>query len=258
MTAIAKNYGTICFQLRNNLYSQLESPLKKDLKQFSDNIKTLLVSGESIKVHFTNILSQVFNIRIKALKWLSLNANFNHSEIFKDISSQIEKLRVNKNLEVLTDNILFALRCNQKVAKSVLNLNGFSPDTLTSNLAQLPDVTYSQFVASLAFMNLDDETTKNFIDFTNASLYIEFVLVATDIINEEKLKVSDKTINELSFLVADAAQEYFALATILGMLKPRLVKQSFSNLSFDDSFIKEEKQFADLGLADFALDLSKL
>ena len=256
MIATAKNYDVICFQLRNNLYSHLQGPLKKDLNRFSNDIKTLIISGRKIKTQSIDMLSQVFNLRIKALKWLSADTNFDYLERLKDIFSQIEELKSNKRLEILSDNILFALRCNQRVVESIINTSEFSSDTFTSNLSQLPDITYSQFIASLAFANLDDETTQKIVDWTNASLHIEFVLVATDIISDEKLKISSRTINELAFLVADAAQEYSALAMELGILKSRSTTQSFSNLSFDNSFIKEQKQFADLGLDDFATNLS--
>jgi hypothetical protein len=256
MMTTAKNYDVICFQLRNNLYSELQSPLKKDLNRLYRDIKTLIISGEKIKDQSTKMLSEVFNLRIKALKWLSTDIDFDYLEIFKDIFTQVESLKLNKKLEVLTDNILFALRCNQRVVESIMNSKAFSPDSFTSNLAQFPEITYAQFIASLAFANLDDETTQKIVDWTNASLHIEFVLVAADIISNEKLKISDKTINELAFLIADAAQEYSALATELGVLKPRSTKQSFANISFDNNFIEEQKQLADLGLNDFGTNLS--
>lgn len=255
MIATAKNYDVICFQLRNNLYSQLESPLKKDLNRLSNDIKSVITSGKKIQTPPMAILSQVFNLRIKALKWLATNAAFDYMEMLKDIFPQIEELKSNKKLEVLIDNILFALRCNQRVVESLVGTSDLSSETLTSNLSQLPDITYQQFIASLAFANLDDDTTQKIVDWTTASLHIEFVLVATDIISDNNLKISDKTINELAFLVADAAQEYSALATELGILKSRSTTQSFSNLSFDKSFIKEQKQLADLGLDDFAENL---
>ena len=256
MIATAKNYDVICFQLRNSLYSQLQNPLKKDLNCLSNDIKTLIISGKKIKAQSVNMLSQVFNLRVKALKWLSTDTNFDYLEMFNDIFPQIEELRSNKKLEILIDNILFALRCNQRVIESIINSSEFSPDTFSSNLAKLPDITYPQFISSLAFANLDDETTQKIVEWTNSSLHIEFVLVATDIISDEKLKISDKTINELAFLIADAAQEYSALATELGILKIHSTRQSFSNTSFDNSFIKEQKQFADLGLDDFDFNLS--
>jgi hypothetical protein len=255
MIATAKNYEVICFQLRNNLYSQLQSPLKKDLNRLSKEIEMLLLSGEKIEAQTVDMLSQVFNVRVKALKWLSAHPNLDYLELFGDIFPQIEELKANKKFEVLTDNILFALRCNQRVIAAISGSSELVSNTFTSELAQLPDITYPQFMASLAFANLDDETTQKIVDWTNASLHIEFVLVATDIISDEKLKITDKTINELAFLIAYAAQEYSALATELDIVKSRSVRQSFSNLNFDNSFIKEQKQFADLGLDDFASNL---
>lgn len=255
MATTAKNFDVICFQLRNNLYSQLENPLKKDLNRLSNDIKAIITSGKKVQGQSVDMLSQVFNLRIKALKWLAGDKSFDYLEMFKDIFPQIEELKSNRKLEVLTENLLFALRCNQRVVESVIGTSGFSTDNFASNISQLPDITYQQFMASLAFANLDDETAQRIVDWTNASLHIEFVLVAADIIGDDKLKVSDKTINELAFLVADAAQEYSALAAELGMLKNRTTRQSFSNLSFDHSFIKEQKQLANLGFDDFAENL---
>lgn len=257
MIAAAKNYDVICFQLRNNLYSQLESPLKKDLNRLSNDIKGIITSGIKVQAQSVEMLSQVFNLRIKALKWLATrNFGIDNLEMIKDIFPQIEEMKSNKKLEVLTENLLFALRCNQRVVESLIGTSEFSTDSFASNISQLPDITYQQFIASLAFANLDDETSQKIVDWTNASLHIEFVMVAADIIGDDKLKISDKTINELAFLVADAAQEYSALATELGILKTRAIRQSLSNLSFDNSFIKEQKQLADLGLDDFAANLS--
>lgn len=255
MVATVKNYDVICFQLRNNLYPQLQTPLKKDLNRLSNNIKTLITSGETIKALSTNMLGEVFNLRTKALKWLSANTNFDFFELFKDIFPQIEELRTNKRLEVLIDNILFALRCNQRVVESIMASNEFTPDKFVSQFAQLPAITYPQFITSLAFANLDDETTQKIVDWTNASLHIEFVLVATDILCDKKLNIHDSTINELAFLVADTAQEYSALAAELGIVKSRSTRPSFFSLSFDNSFIKEQKQFADLGLDNFVRNL---
>lgn len=76
-------------------------------------------------------------------------------------------------------------------------------------------------------------------------------MLAADIIMNEKIKVSDQTINELSFIVADAAQEYSALATEFGILKTKVNQQSFSNHPFDKTFIKEQKKLADIWIEDF-------
>jgi hypothetical protein len=255
MIATAKNYDVICFQLRNSFYSKLENPLKKDLNRLSSEIKAIITSGKKIHAQSVEMLSQVFNLRIKALKWLADDKNFDYLEMLNDIFPQIEEMKSNRKLEVLTENLLFALRCNQRVAESLVSTSDFSADNFSSNISELPEITYKQFIASLAFANLDDETSQKIVDWTNASLHIEFVLVAADIIGDDKLKISNKAINELAFLVADAAQEYSALATELGILKNLSTRQSFSTLSFDNSFIKEQKQLADTGLDDFAANL---
>jgi hypothetical protein len=250
MITTAKNYDVICFQLRNNLNSQLKNPLKKDLDYISNHIKTLVTSGEKIQTQSVDILSQIFNLRIKALKWLAADLSFDYLAMFKDVFPQIEELKSNKKLEVLTDNILFALRCNQRVIESLFATNELSIEK-TLNLSQFPEISYEQFLTFTTFTMPDDEAAQKFVNWMNASLHIEFVIVAADIINNEKLKISNKTINELAFLIADAAQEYVALATELGLLKSRSTRQLFSNLSFDDNFINEQKQLADLGLEDF-------
>jgi hypothetical protein len=227
MIATAKNYDVICFQLRNNLYAQLENPLKKDLNRLSGDIKAIITSGKKIQVQSVDMLSQVFNLRIKALKWLATDKNFDYLEMLNDIFPQIEEMKANKKLEVLTENILFALRCNQRVAESLVAKSNFPAGDFASSISQLPEITYQQFIASLAFANIEEETAQKIVYWTNASLHIEFVLVAADIIGDDKMKVSDKTVNELAFLVADAAQEYSALATELGILKPIQLDKPF-------------------------------
>jgi hypothetical protein len=118
---------------------------------------------------------------------------------------------------------------------------------------QLPIITYKQFISAIALGVPDDAIAQKIVDWTNSSLYIEFVTVSAAIINDEKhLKISDKVIQELAFIIANAAQEYSALATELGILKLRSTKQSFAQISFDNDFIKEQKKLADLGLDDYS------
>jgi hypothetical protein len=255
MLATLKNYDLICYQLRNNLYSQLDNALKKDIDKLSREITNILKSGKKIQILSVDILAQLFNLRVKAIKWLYQDNNFNYLEMLSEVSKQIEEIGENKKMEILKDNILFALRCNRRVIESLFSA-GEQSESLNIDFTQLPDISYQQFLASLALAIPDDETAQKIADWTNASLHIEFVMLAADIIKDEKIKVSDKTINELSFLVADAAQEYFALATEFGILKTKANQQSFSNQPFDKSFVKEQKTLADIGIEDLALNFT--
>jgi len=255
MLATIKNYDLICYQLRNNLYSQLDNPLKKDIDKLSKDITNILHSGKKIQFQSVDILAQVFNLRVKAIKWLSQDCDFNYLEMLTEVSNQIEEIGENKKMEILKENILFALRCNRRIIESLFS-TGEQSENLNIDFNQLPDISYQQLLASLAFAIPDDETAQKIVDWTNASLHIEFVMLAADIIRDEKIIVSDKSINELSFLVADAAQEYSALATEFGIIKKTANQQSFSNQPFDKAFVNEQKKLADIGIEDFASNFS--
>jgi hypothetical protein len=255
MLATIKNYDLICYQLRNNLYSQLDNPLKKDIDKLSKDITNILHSGKKIQFQSVDILAQVFNLRVKAIKWLSQDCDFNYLEMLTEVSNQIEEIGENKKMEILKENILFALRCNRRIIESLFS-TGEQSENLNIDFNQLPDISYQQLLASLAFAIPDDETAQKIVDWTNASLHIEFVMLAADIIRDEKIIVSDKSINELSFLVADAAQEYSALATEFGIIKKTANQQSLSNQPFDKAFVNEQKKLADIGIEDFASNFS--
>ncbi len=251
MVAIAKE-NILMFQLRNNLYSQLEIPLQNAIELLSNDIKTLLLSDKKIERQSEEMLAQVFNLRIKALKWLSVNSDNNILEVIKDITPQIEEFSENPQLETLTENILFALRCNKRVAEGVIGMqlknNQIENSTNVAGFGML-DIDYNVFKASLQYIN--DAFSEKIRAFVNASLHIEWVILATDIISESKMVLSDEKINELCFLVVDVAQEYTALAMQLGYLVPRSKKIEEESVDFEVDFIKEQKELADLGLEDW-------
>ena len=62
--ATIKNYDLICYQLRNNLHSQLDNPLKKDIDKLSKEITNILNSGKKSHSQSVDILAQKFNFTI--------------------------------------------------------------------------------------------------------------------------------------------------------------------------------------------------
>ena len=250
MTAATKSYKLICFQLRNKVNAQLKNPLKKEVNRLTDSIIKLINSEEDIHTRSSSLFSEIFNLRMKAFKWLLADSNHNFLDLQEDIFSEIENLKINPKLEVLAENLLFALRCNQRVINALLET---APTVNTLDLSvAFPELTYEQLLSALKFGIPDSSMTQKTIEWINCSLQIEFGLLAAAIISENNLTVSDKTINDLAFVVAGAAQNHYALASELGLLKSRFPRQSLVISSFDDEFIKEEKQFADTGISDFA------
>ncbi|MBU0486558.1 MAG: hypothetical protein KKA07_15670 [Bacteroidetes bacterium] len=235
-----------------NYMPHLESSLQKEISKLLTEIKSVLTASKKIKTGLDALLPRIFNVRIKAIKWIIEEERFDISEMFEEVYPQMKALQENPRLEILAENIMFSLRCNKRVVDALIGTGGFSADSFAANKAQLPIITYGQLLATLAYGIPNDETAQKIIDWVNSSLYIEFVILSAVIINDEKLIVSDKSINELAFLVADAAQEYSALATELGIFKPRLHNHfSFETLP-DNTFVKEQKYLADFGITDFA------
>ena len=250
MFATAKNYDIVCFQLRNYI-PQLDNPLKKELDKLLANIQLVITSNKKVKPQLDSLLPQIFNFRFKAIKWFIENGDFDLQEMFKSTIPKIEELKDNPHLEILVENILFALRCNLKVVNALIVNDQLSEETFTKGQTAVTDITYDQFIASIAVGIPNAEAAQKIIDFTNSSLFIEFVVVAAALINENKLKVTEKTINELAFIVADAGQEYAAIATEIGLLNTSFLRNSFTQVTFDNDFITEQKELADLGLDDF-------
>lgn len=251
MLATAKNYDIICFQMSNQL-SHLESPMKKETTKLLNGIREILNSGKKIKPGLNAILPSIFNYRFKAIKWLIEKGDFNFTNIIDEVYPQLEELKDDPKLEILVENILFALRCNKRVVDSVISISGSNEGELEMSLSEFPVINYEQFITSIALGIPDDAVAQKIVDLTNSSLYIEFVGVAAYIIHSENLKISDKLINELAFIVADSAQEYSAVATELGILRPRTHNQFSFTGQIDKSLLKEEKYLADLGINDFA------
>lgn len=194
------------------------------------------------------MIRDIFKLRIKALKWIIENDGLNLSEMIHEVYPQIERLKEEPKLEVLAENLLFALRINKKVVDALLRSGTLNKEDLELSPSI---ITYDHFITSIALGVPDETIAQKIITWTSSSLYIEFILVASVIISDEKINPNEDVIDELAFLVADAAQEYSAVATELGVLKSRSSEKSFPQSPFDNDFINEQKQIADLGLNDF-------
>ncbi len=254
MLATAKNYDVICLQMRNYLPMQ-ENPMQQETICFTDKVKGIIACGAPIKPKLDQFIPQLFNFRLLALRWLTQQPDIDILHFLDHAYPSIEVLQNSPRLAVLSENILFALRCNSRVIQNMVAGENTTSEKLAEEFATAPMSTYEQFFGALAMSIPDYSIFKVISDFSHASLYIEFILIAAVLINEEKLEVSDETINELAFLIADAAQEYTAIATQIGILPTR--SKSLASNTFNTSVHSvEDNLLSELGLADFALNFS--
>jgi hypothetical protein len=254
MLATARNLDILCLQLRN-FYPMTDDPLRKDLDRLLSDIEYAITTAEDIKVSIDSTIPKVFNLRIKGINWLFEQQKFDINLEFNDAYLQIEELKLDSRLDVLSENLLFAIRTNKRVIDALIISGEFSQSSFEQHAPSLPILTYNQFITAIALGIPDEAITQKIIDWTNSSLYIEYIAVAAFIIKDEKLNVPNRIINQLAFLVANAAQDYSAIAIELGILKMRSAQPSSSQFTFDKEFVLEQKNLADLGLDSYAAKL---
>lgn len=255
MLAQAKNLDNICFQLRNNLYSEIDHPLKKELDAICQDIKATLLSAKTLKVLPTPIIKSLFNLRFKALLWLSKENNMDYLQMVEDVMQKLDEKQDHQELATLVENLRFSLRCCEIVVDS-LTTNEASGN-FQEAFEKMPEITFDMYFAILSMSYPDDKTVQDLFDWTNASLNIEFGLLAVDIIKSENLKLSRKAIFDLEFLVANSAQEYYALAVGLGIVKLSNEYPSSPEIKYDKSFIKEQQALAELGLSEWSKNIGR-
>lgn len=249
MFATAKNYDVICLQMRSYL-PHLDTPIKKETNKFLGIVKKTITADANINDGLNKILPDIFNFRFKALKWLLEESEINFHEIIKEVYPWFEEMKSDPKLAVLAENILFAIRCNQRVINALFSSDGFR-ENIEKEITNTPTITYEYFLATLAFGLPDENTVQKVVDWAHSSLRVEFILLAAAIIYEESVTISDKTINEMAYIVADAAQEYLAIATEMGLL-PNNSNKRAGHALLNKKELKEEKYLADLGLPDFS------
>ncbi|MES2702435.1 MAG: hypothetical protein V4649_07345 [Bacteroidota bacterium] len=250
MLARAKNYDIICLQMRNHLPQQ-ESSIKNETLRFVDEVKAIISNESPVKPGLDRFIPRLFNFRMHALKWLAEQPDLDMATLSDATFPSIEVLLKNPKLSLLGENMMFAMRCNMRVVKVLFSQGTLTSDQIAAQFSAAPLVTYEQFLGTLALSIPDESQVQIIADWLHASLYIEFIVLAGILIDEEKIRVSDATVAELSFLIADAAQDYFAIASEMGILpthaKPSSIHGGEGSAPFD-----EDQLLSGQGLSDFA------
>lgn len=170
-----------------------------------------------MKSGIDSLLGQTFNLRIKALKWIS-GKDLTIFNLLDTTFPEFEKLLISPSLRILGENILFALRQNHFVVNAMFDNGNIKDSNFSSSLSNLPEVTYEQFLAAVTF-SAPDASAQKFVDWMNTSLYIEAISLAAIIIYDEKLLVSQEKINEMAQLISQAGNDHLNLAIAAGLLR---------------------------------------
>jgi hypothetical protein len=238
-----------------NHYAELENPLKKDVDRLVAAIRHVLRCPGAVEAEINALLGQIFQLRLKAIFWMATHEELLLSEVNDEVLAEFQEVRQRTRYHVLFENILFAIRSLERVRESLAASGMLTQDSLTDEKVLKSNLTFEQFAGSLAIGIPDGEQAQSILDWMSASLRIEFGILAGAIIDDEQIDISKSVVDELAFVVADAAQEYLAIASELGILTKRSRARKFGKIGAKLSLDESDQDLADLGLESFFNEL---
>ncbi len=75
----------------------MDAPIKRETTQFLKCIKSAITNGENVKKHLNKLIPDIFNFRIKAIKWLIDETEADLRKIIDEVYPQLEELKSNLN-----------------------------------------------------------------------------------------------------------------------------------------------------------------
>ncbi|MEQ8469705.1 MAG: hypothetical protein RIC35_00890 [Marinoscillum sp.] len=250
MTSGALAYSPIFFLIKEHL-EEVNLPLRMKLHGLIIELTDLLKRQPSeLRPSMDLLISQLFDIRIQAMKWLSRNdEDIDFNNLYEDIQEDISPFISDKKYGLLAENCLFALRSNFRVLSSVTSQ--ISTVELENGIQGISeaDITYDQLKALLrASIPLSHEFNI-LINWINSSLRVEFVIFSFAIIQDSKLNIQKDMVEELSTIVVNESHEYYSLSKTLGLIQKKTVLNDNNIIS--PEFINEQETFSELGLDEF-------
>jgi hypothetical protein len=252
MLTSALNYDFICYPLKAQYFDHLDSTLKSEIEKIFSNIEKGLIADQEIKSFANSQIKNLFNLRIKAIKWfLEDNHIGDLGQTIEECYHDFDSLNKNSRLIFFVENLKFALRSNKRLIEAFgEHTEAINPNEIESEFKKTSflEITYDQFITSIALGIPDEEAAQRIIDLVGASLLIEFSAISAGILVDKKIDISEEKAIQLTSLVGNAAQEYSAICYELGLLKRH--KSGHPVMQFDNYFIEEQQYLADLGLED--------
>ncbi|MFN8361346.1 MAG: hypothetical protein U0264_15645 [Candidatus Kapaibacterium sp.] len=232
------------------------SPLQVEYETLKTHLVQLLSAQSArtdIRQGFKQLYASAFAIRTKAVQMMFESPDLDYSVLFADTYEQVSDFAKNERLEVLVENLHFALRCNKEIYDAApQNLEAF-----VNSFSDEPEEPYQRFLTLIESAGgIDAAMAKQVTAMLHHSLVIDLVLFSVDIVDEFSSVVTDSTIDELTAIVADAGQNIAAISMELGIVKTQYYAgQELPDIGieYDDEYIREQKELAELGMEDFAL-----
>ncbi len=177
---------------------QASGGIEKRVESIILLVKQAIQNELPLKAYFSQYLITILQFRFELFQQLpELIENIDN--IYQDITQILEDEHKDSRFHILSENVGFAIRTNQRVIQPLLD---------------------SDFAKKL------DITSPLFEEWVLSSVLIEFGLIAEIVLKHEEILISDKRIQDFAAFVADAAQDFGALSRMLGILPQKKNKLS--------------------------------
>jgi len=228
------------------------------IREIENKIELVTKSSMSIQETIKANLSDIFQIRLKLIKWVIEN----RVDCILPMAGLIEEFqkayaRTNNNEEIVfLENAIFALRTVIKIVNSVLPQHVFPIETLKEiNTIHL---SYDQLRILIQQLPLPSEIQLKLIRLFDTSLSLDFALVLAASLVSGEYELLKFKIGEISTLLRNWTQDYGSLVIELGLWSPgikRIISKKIPSLSAEE--IEEQQELAELGVEDYLSEILK-
>ncbi len=218
MSTAAKNIDFLFWPLTVAGIST-DDPLKKQMDLFAEDVKRDLFSYDlNLKKIILHRLPAIFEIRLAASKRLKEEKTKGLEIIEDEVSPYFKVMQKVKRLSHLALHILVVLEYNKKVILSIKR--AMEEDFPNIHALEIPAITFQELADVILVDYPNQREYRLRIEFIECSLFIEYIIVAAIVINDEKLLIKENRIIELSAMLAEATQAYISLACELNLISP--------------------------------------
>lgn len=191
------------------------------IKKRIDNIVDLItLRSNKIGLHETlvSVQDELFKLRFEIMSkssvFVEIIKKTNHL-VQEKLKHQINRDTNFKDLELAYIRSMDIYRI---ISKSIVS-NLTNNDSSFSISENLPDLNYFEYIALLN--NLPTKDAKRIVAYLQASITLDFALIATELVFDEELKLSKKNREELYLMLKNSTEEYAILSNQLGFWKPK-------------------------------------
>jgi hypothetical protein len=225
------------------VYKSLEPPLNQRLELFFQGIRHDLEDNvHPLKKNLEKRLSDVFEFRLAAVQEMR-DDNLDLKAIHKQASGYFKKIQKRVDMSGLMMGVSRALEVSNKVSGMLLNIE--TQKKLLDSNEPIQKLSLDEYLKQSNKFFQNPLHFEMFGDWVKSSLYIDYILIASAIIYDEKIYPEFKRIEELTSLVNSATDVYSSLAdefNIAMPLNPGKIARNTSGAAFFKKMLADKQE----------------